>query len=107
VKLDAEGAELPILKGMTDCLVRFRPVLVLEVNHACLRASDLTERDLLQPLFDAGYEIRQLRSRRGWSGAWVFWTTPFEETPLRQALLWTAVAIPRERSAAVMRDLAR
>ncbi len=42
VKIDVEGFELHVLRGLTASLHRHRPVVVLELNHWCLNAFQRT-----------------------------------------------------------------
>jgi FkbM family methyltransferase len=52
IKLDAEGAEEQILKGMTDTMRRLRPLITLEVGDFVKGRSKL----LVQSFLDQGYD---------------------------------------------------
>ncbi|HEU4960657.1 MAG TPA: FkbM family methyltransferase [Sphingomonas sp.] len=53
IKIDIEGGELAALKGMTDCLARIRPVLMVEVTHQ--------QEKVMRLLRDAGYRAYDSR----------------------------------------------
>ena len=60
IKIDVEGAELPVLKGARNVLSRFRPYLIIEIQHetaeqAGYKASDILE--FLEPLDYRFYTI--------------------------------------------------
>ena len=57
-KIDAEGAEIHVLRGMSGILKRDRPILVLELNEeALLTASGHTPEQLLAALGELGYRV--------------------------------------------------
>ncbi|HUQ63769.1 MAG TPA: FkbM family methyltransferase [Acidimicrobiales bacterium] len=64
VKIDVEGFELSVLKGMTNLLRDSRPMVVLEVLDAHLRAADTSIADIQQHFAGYGYSIWNL-TRRG------------------------------------------
>lgn len=57
VKVDAEGSEPAILRGMTRLLPTVR-ALIVESNPNCLRQAGSSPRELLDMLTDAGFEVR-------------------------------------------------
>jgi FkbM family methyltransferase len=57
VKIDVEGAEHEVLRGMEQTLKRFRPVLVVEVHHQFLLQFGSTAASFLEWLAGLGYEI--------------------------------------------------
>ena len=60
IKIDAEGAEAEILKGMADTLRLARPALTIEVNASSVKLHD--ERDIanVQTLLAAGYTFARV-----------------------------------------------
>jgi len=63
VKIDVEGAELDVLRGMSRILGRDRPVVLLELNSRALRENRGVEpRDLVDFLLARGYRVAEARS---------------------------------------------
>jgi FkbM family methyltransferase len=60
VKIDVEGAEHEVLRGMEQLLKRFHPVLVIEVHHQFLPQFGSTAEALLAWLAGLGYEINSV-----------------------------------------------
>lgn len=60
IHLDLEGYEFKALYGARKTLSRFRPVIVLEINHACLKRNNVTEAHVLQLLDEIGYHWEEL-----------------------------------------------
>ncbi len=60
IKLDAEGSEPLILKGMSALLSTARPVLFMEVNYDSLAAADSSPQDLQHILHNLQLDIYQL-----------------------------------------------
>jgi FkbM family methyltransferase len=54
-KLDVEGAELPLLRGARATLLRFRPVLLVELSRMWATAFGYQPEDLLTELRELGY----------------------------------------------------
>jgi len=61
-KIDVEGAELAVLRGMAETLARCRPILIIEV-HSFAPPEDLAL-PLLQSLHGMGYRLRDLPTQR-------------------------------------------
>jgi len=57
VKIDVEGAELQVLEGMTECLSRDRPDIIVEVTDEFLRCLGASAEQLIAFLMDRGYYI--------------------------------------------------
>jgi len=57
IKLDVEGAELLALQGATETLMRFRPVLLLELSDRTLKHQGCSSKDVWQFLIQNGYKI--------------------------------------------------
>ena len=61
VKIDAEGAELPALKGMTDIIARSnRLYLFLEFIPHIQRNAGINPGDIIRQLGEAGFSIRMI-----------------------------------------------
>jgi FkbM family methyltransferase len=60
VKIDVEGAELRVLEGMTQCLVRDRPDILLEVTDAYLEGLGASAEELIALLKDHGYQVFEI-----------------------------------------------
>jgi hypothetical protein len=60
VKIDVEGAELLVLKGMRDCLLRFRPQVVLELEPTLLATAGNELKDFVDFFSEVNYELRLL-----------------------------------------------
>jgi FkbM family methyltransferase len=67
LKIDVEGAELPVLRGATESIRRFRPVILLEVNSETFRAAGYSADDVCALLRGLDYEGYQL-DRMGRAG---------------------------------------
>lgn len=65
IHLDAEGYEVQILNGATEVLRKFKPVIVLEVNHLCLSRLGLVEQDVRDTLAKHGYTWSELEAQNG------------------------------------------
>lgn len=63
VKIDVEGAELEVIKGLQDTLIKFKPVIIMEIlpvyNVDRLNGKMRKERQdqLLRIIFDLGYTL--------------------------------------------------
>ena len=71
MKVDVEGAELDVLRGMSAALSRDRPALLLEVLPAYQRDRDRLlgrQRELETLLKDAGYDLWRVRKSAGGPG---------------------------------------
>lgn len=58
--LDAEGFEPRILSGGMVFLEKFRPAIVLEINHGCLSRYGLNEEFVMRMLTRLGYVSREI-----------------------------------------------
>jgi len=56
VKIDAEGSEVSVLKGMVDTIRRCHPKLLIEVYPQMLERQGVTRAELESVLRDVGYE---------------------------------------------------
>ena len=64
VKIDAEGAEISILRGMQRTLELNRNIrLIVELNPACLRAAGHSGAELVAMLKSAGFGVRLIDER--------------------------------------------
>jgi len=64
MKIDVEGAEFSVLKGMTRILREHRPVLFLEIHPTYLKRFGSSTKELLTLLIEFGYRIVQIESMR-------------------------------------------
>jgi FkbM family methyltransferase len=60
VKIDVEGAELLVLEGMEECLRRFRPQVILELEPALMAAAGTCLQDFFVFFNSCGYELQLL-----------------------------------------------
>ena len=60
IKIDVEGAELHVLQGAEHTLRRFRPKILIEINHETFAAAGYSTPDLLDFLSDHGYAFRHI-----------------------------------------------
>ena len=60
IKIDIEGAEYLALQGMTECLKRDRPDLVIEVTDQFLRVMGHSAEELCWMLADLGYHMYRI-----------------------------------------------
>lgn len=60
IKIDVEGAELGLLKGARDTLIRFRPTLLIELNESTANAAGYSARELCDWVAGQGYRIDRL-----------------------------------------------
>jgi FkbM family methyltransferase len=66
VKIDVEGAEASVVAGARSVLKEMRPVMILEINDAALRAQGNSAAALLSALrTDYGYEILNFSQTTG------------------------------------------
>lgn len=56
VKIDVEGNELSVLKGMKTVIEKFRPLIIMEVNPETLSLFRLSVTDLYRQILNLGYE---------------------------------------------------
>jgi FkbM family methyltransferase len=57
VKIDVEGAELLVLRGMSGIFTRCHPTLILEIHPSYLRDLGHTPADIVRLLRDAAYDV--------------------------------------------------
>lgn len=60
VKIDVEGAELFVLKGMIKSLKKFQPMLLIEMNKKTFQDAGYTMEDVVQFLEDLNYKPYKL-----------------------------------------------
>ena len=64
IKIDAEGAELRILRGGRGTLDRFRPTLLLELNTPTLERENASPAEVLSLLREREYRIYSIKPKR-------------------------------------------
>lgn len=57
IKIDVEGAELPVLKGAGNTLLRFRPYLIIEIQHETSEQAGYKAVDILEYLAQLDYRF--------------------------------------------------
>jgi FkbM family methyltransferase len=65
IKVDIEGSELPVLRGAKDCLQRFHPDLIIEINEETFKAAGYRAIDLVNFLKAQGYSEQFRINRNG------------------------------------------
>ncbi len=65
IHLDVEGNETKAIEGGRKLIAKFKPAIVLEVNHECLARVGLTETDVLVLLDDMNYDWKELEPHHG------------------------------------------
>lgn len=60
LKIDVEGAELHVLQGAFECLERFRPVVILEINAETFAAAGYSNQDVAELLTPFGYRLHAI-----------------------------------------------
>ncbi|MBK9120621.1 MAG: FkbM family methyltransferase [Phycisphaerales bacterium] len=88
VKLDVEGAEVRVLRGMRRLVERDRPFIVSEMNDQYLRELGASAAELFALLQEAGYTLQRIGPRG--------MLTPTAEPPLENCNL---LAVPPTESA--------
>jgi hypothetical protein len=58
LKIDTEGTELMILKGVTDIIIKNHPVIVLEMNDLSRRFYNITDEEIVTYLEQFNYKIQ-------------------------------------------------
>jgi FkbM family methyltransferase len=64
VKIDVEGAELQVLRGMLDLIRSTRPRLLVEVHQRALSAYGHVPGDVLSLLWEEGYDVFEVQGFR-------------------------------------------
>jgi FkbM family methyltransferase len=57
IKIDVEGYERDVLQGARRLLTAHRPALAFETNVECLRARNLSPRDVWNDVIELGYRV--------------------------------------------------
>ncbi|MGB4850480.1 MAG: FkbM family methyltransferase [Saprospiraceae bacterium] len=61
IKIDVEGAELYVLKGMYKSLLKFKPELLIEINEGAFNAAGYSTSELISFLKDLNYKCYGLK----------------------------------------------
>jgi FkbM family methyltransferase len=64
VKIDVEGLEMDVLRGMKETLSKRRPNLFIEVHGADTESKDDNARQVVKFLLDAGYSVFHVESKQ-------------------------------------------
>ena len=64
VKIDVEGLEMDVLRGMKETLAQRRPNLFIEVHGADVQSKDDNARQVVKFLLDAGYSVFHVESKQ-------------------------------------------
>jgi FkbM family methyltransferase len=92
VKLDAEGAELHILRGAAEVLARHRPIVGFEFGISANEQYAITPADMARFWADQGYRVYGIHGGR-------LGEPHFVASALRHAI-WDYMAVPAEDAAA-------
>jgi hypothetical protein len=65
LKIDVEGAEMRVLRGMQRLIERARPTLFLELHPPALPLFGNSVREILGFLGERGYSVHELEDLRG------------------------------------------
>jgi len=60
IKMDVEGSELPVLRGAHESLVRFHPVIMLELNRTAFATAGYTPEALIDYLHALEYQLSMI-----------------------------------------------
>lgn len=60
IKIDCEGFEYNILKGGEETILKYKPIMVIEINNFALMRNGITDNDLYIYLDSIGYNIRNI-----------------------------------------------
>jgi FkbM family methyltransferase len=56
IKIDVEGAEYDVIRGLTKTLRKCHPLLRIEINHNALKASNVNQLQMIELLISLGYQ---------------------------------------------------
>ena len=90
-KIDVEGFELEVLRGMCRVLQKARPILIMEVNRLMLGFQNTTPLEVFEFLKSFGYEVYKIQVNKRWGRTRPFVTLPlwnpedFSKRPAEQA----------------------
>lgn len=57
VKIDVEGSELSVLKGMRSHIIKFKPILMIEFNDDTFLSAGYNSNDLIKFISELGYNL--------------------------------------------------
>jgi hypothetical protein len=74
IKIDVEGAETRVIRGLHNTLARDKPDLIVEVSHIYLQQAGSSGPELCNTIMEHGYRMFQIawegtRECHGWSDA--------------------------------------
>jgi len=61
IKIDAEGAELKVIRGADKTIRRYKPILMVEIQAATLQAAGTTPEELFETIVGYGYNAFVIR----------------------------------------------
>lgn len=64
VKIDVEGLEIDVLRGMRETIKAHRPKMFIEVHGADIQCKEENAREVVQFLLDAGYTVFHVESEQ-------------------------------------------
>jgi FkbM family methyltransferase len=64
IKIDVEGAELFVLRGMKEVLRNYRPVVIMEISDEVIKSSQIGAEELIDIMRNVGYEVKGI-DRKG------------------------------------------
>lgn len=65
IKIDVEGFEIDVLKGARETILKFNPVMLIEVNEGCLARRGYTKHDLFKEVESLDYTFRNVYKEQG------------------------------------------
>jgi FkbM family methyltransferase len=101
IKIDVEGFEGPVLRGLSKTLGRYRPALVIEVSHP--PKGTINSLDELKRLLPQGYRFLRFQNTRGQAITGNYRLDPVTRLE-RGSLYEMVVAYPEEREALIRRQ---
>lgn len=60
IKMDVEGFEPNAIEGAIQTIIKFKPVIFIELNDGALKRYGFEKADVLLPLFELGYHLKFL-----------------------------------------------
>ena len=88
VKIDVEGAEMNVLKGMNGLLQNFKPDIIIEVDEEHLKRFGNTATDLFSFLENIGYKYKKIGKEQNYLFLNETRNSLFGELGLSDDIIW-------------------